>query len=66
MLRELQQSFLEAYQSALEIGDLEFTAYSQLLPLLLGHWKGTRGTWTWDDNSEAIRQLKKKGHSLIK
>ncbi|PSB43921.1 serine/threonine protein kinase [Cyanosarcina cf. burmensis CCALA 770] len=61
--RELQQSFLEAYQSALEIGDLEFAAYSAY-----GYcrycWAIGKGLVELEREmttySEAIRQLKKK------
>ncbi|BAU15375.1 serine/threonine protein kinase and signal transduction histidine kinase with GAF and PAS/PAC sensor [Leptolyngbya sp. NIES-3755] len=62
--RELQQSFLEAYQSALEIGDLEFAAYSAhaycryCWAIGKGLVELEREMTTY---SEAIRQLRKKG-----
>ena len=62
--RELQQSFLEAYQSALEIGDLEFAAYSAhgycryCWAIGKGLVELEREMTTY---SEAIRQLKNKG-----
>ncbi|KAM3090429.1 ATP-binding protein, partial [Phormidesmis sp. 146-12] len=62
--RELQQSFLEAYQSALEIGDLEFAAYCAhaycryCWAIGKGLVELEREMTTY---SEAIRQLKNKG-----
>ncbi|KAM3110445.1 PAS domain-containing protein [Phormidesmis sp. 146-33] len=62
--RELQQSFLEAYQSALEIGDLEFAAYSAhaycryCWAIGKGLVELEREMTTY---SEAIHQLKNKG-----
>jgi PAS domain S-box-containing protein len=62
--RELLQSILEAYQSALEIGDLEFAAYAangycrHCWVIGKGLVELEREMTTY---SEVIRQLKKKG-----
>jgi PAS domain S-box-containing protein len=62
--RELQQSFLEVYQSALEIGDLEFAAYSAHAYCRYC-WAIGKGLVELEHEmttySEAIRQLKHKG-----